>query len=395
MSQRRPSPWPHRWAWLLACATFPLVWVGGLVTTTNSGMAFRDWLTSDGHFMLIYPWFQAAGEKFIEHGHRLLGALVGFLAIGLVLVFSRTELRRWVRCLSWALLAGVILQGVLGGMRVLLAVEHDNGARALALLHGCTGPLFFALCVAMVVFTSPAWFSSGTEFSVGTGFSTGRDAAGQQFAGSNVTGPNVFQLQKLVRVGLVTSGLAYGQLVLGAIVRHTPHMTGHLASIAFQTAIYFHLLVAGLLLFYLGLLLWRGQQAKIGLLGPLCLLGFFAVQIGLGACTWWVKYGQPAWTTPFIGEQNYLNRAVEILPAVIITSHVAIGSLIGVTVMSITLLAIRRLSKDRRYVKGERQYVKGQVKIEPSECQSLTSQTLHNFLLCWNQAGNQRLEVVL
>jgi cytochrome c oxidase assembly protein subunit 15 len=345
-------------------------------------MAFRDWLTSDGHFMLIYPWFQAAGEKFIEHGHRLLGALVGLLAIGLVLVVSRTELRRWVRCLSWALLAGVILQGGLGGMRVLLAVDHDNGARALALLHGCTGPLFFALCVAMVVFTSPAWFS------IGTGFSVGQDAESQQFTGPNVTEPNVFQLQKLVRVGLVTSGLAYGQLVLGAIVRHTPHMTGHLAAIAFQTAIYFHLLVAGLLLLYLGLLLWRGQQARIGLLGPLCLLGFFTVQIGLGACTWWVKYGQPAWTTTFIGEQYYLNRAVETLPAVIITSHVAIGSLIVVTAMSITLLAIRRLSNDRRYVKG-------QLKNEPSESQPLTSQTLHNLLLCWSQIGNQQVEVVL
>ena len=73
------------------------------MTTTHSGMAFRDWLTSDGHFMLIYPWFQATGEKFIEHGHRLLGATVGLLALGLVLVISRTE----TRAAGYADLAGL------------------------------------------------------------------------------------------------------------------------------------------------------------------------------------------------------------------------------------------------------------------------------------------------
>jgi cytochrome c oxidase assembly protein subunit 15 len=63
-----------------------LIWVGGLVTTTGAGMAFKDWLTSDGHFMLFYPWLDSEGDKFVEHGHRLLGATAGFLAIALVAV---------------------------------------------------------------------------------------------------------------------------------------------------------------------------------------------------------------------------------------------------------------------------------------------------------------------
>src|SRR5690606_15722249 len=136
------STWVHRWAWLLACATFPLIWIGGLVTTTGAGMAFRDWITSDGHFMLIYPWLSASGDKFVEHGHRLLGALVGLLSIALVVVAWRSERRTWVKNYSLLLLVGVVLQGVLGGMRVVL------DKRTLALVHGCTGPLFFALCVA-------------------------------------------------------------------------------------------------------------------------------------------------------------------------------------------------------------------------------------------------------
>ena len=84
----RTENFVHVWAWLLVCATFPLIWVGGLVTTTDSGMAFRDWITSDGTFFLFYDWLSSAGDKFIEHGHRLLGAAAGVLAIGLVAIVT-------------------------------------------------------------------------------------------------------------------------------------------------------------------------------------------------------------------------------------------------------------------------------------------------------------------
>ena len=100
MSSLTPSTssrWPHRWAWLLACATFPLVWWGGFVTATGSGMAFKDWLTSDGVFMPLYPWLSSAGDKFIEHGHRLLGMLSGLLTIGLLISLYVAEPRRWVQ----------------------------------------------------------------------------------------------------------------------------------------------------------------------------------------------------------------------------------------------------------------------------------------------------------
>jgi hypothetical protein len=50
------SPWPHRVAILLACAVFPLIWVGGLVTTTDAGMAVPDWPTTYGYNMFLYPW---------------------------------------------------------------------------------------------------------------------------------------------------------------------------------------------------------------------------------------------------------------------------------------------------------------------------------------------------
>jgi hypothetical protein len=50
------SPRPHRWAVALACATFPLLWVGGLVTTTDAGMAVPDWPMTYGYNLFLYPW---------------------------------------------------------------------------------------------------------------------------------------------------------------------------------------------------------------------------------------------------------------------------------------------------------------------------------------------------
>ena len=148
------SPWPHRWAVVLSCATFPLLWVGGLVTTTDAGMAVPDWPNTYGYNLFLYPWqswLAGPWDLFVEHGHRLLASGVGLLTIGLVVVLWRTDERRWMWQLGLAALALVIMQGVLGGMRVLL------DERTLAMLHGCTGPLFFALTVAMVVFTSKIW----------------------------------------------------------------------------------------------------------------------------------------------------------------------------------------------------------------------------------------------
>src|SRR5437588_9980427 len=76
-TQARHSPWPHRLAIALALVTFPLIWVGGLVTTYDAGMAVPDWPGTYGYNLLRYPWqtwLAGPWDLFIEHGHRLLGA---------------------------------------------------------------------------------------------------------------------------------------------------------------------------------------------------------------------------------------------------------------------------------------------------------------------------------
>src|SRR3954468_12199444 len=123
IDQSDRSPWPHRWAVALACATFPLVWVGGLVTTTKAGMAVLDWPSTYGYNLFLYPWqswLAGPWDLFVEHGHRLLAASVGMITIGLLAVLYSREKRRWLRVLGFVALGLVIFQGVLGGMRVRL-----------------------------------------------------------------------------------------------------------------------------------------------------------------------------------------------------------------------------------------------------------------------------------
>jgi heme a synthase len=298
-------------AWLLACATFPLIWVGGLVTTKDAGMAFRDWLTSDGHFMLFYPWLSSAGEKFVEHGHRLLGATAGFLSIGLVAVVWRTEPRRWVRKFSLVILAAVILQGVLGGMRVVL------DERTLALVHGCTGPVFFLLCVAMVVFTSRWW----------------REVEPAQSTESS---------RGLLRLALLCTALALAQLAVGAVVRHSPRLTGEYAPALFHVAVYFHLLLALLIVVHVFLLAWCCCRGRLQAAGGLCLAALVAVQIALGLGTWVLKYGMPRWASGLLGEMDFVNREADFVQNLIVTSHVAVGSLILAASLVIALRVARQ-----------------------------------------------------
>ena len=91
--QTNYSPWLHRIALLTAGATFPLVIMGGIVTSTESGLAVPDWPTSFGYNMFTYPLSEMLKDPKIlyEHSHRLMGSLVGLLTIMLfvMLIVSR------------------------------------------------------------------------------------------------------------------------------------------------------------------------------------------------------------------------------------------------------------------------------------------------------------------
>lgn len=145
----------HRIAAVALSATLVLVGVGGLVTNTGSALAVPDWPTTFGYNMFTYPPSQWKGGVLYEHTHRLLGSLVGLLTIALAVAAWRWEGRRWVRWLATLAVVGVIAQGVIGGLRVVL-LQHS-----LAIVHGCVAQAFLGLLAFLWAVTSPSWHRHG------------------------------------------------------------------------------------------------------------------------------------------------------------------------------------------------------------------------------------------
>src|SRR4051812_26833875 len=99
MSSPRYIPALHAIALLTAIATFPLIFMGGLVTSHQAGMSVPDWPNSYGYNMFLFPPKLWIGGILYEHTHRLMGAIVGMLAIALVACAWWIEIKyivRWI-----------------------------------------------------------------------------------------------------------------------------------------------------------------------------------------------------------------------------------------------------------------------------------------------------------
>src|SRR5262245_52024466 len=93
----------HRFAVLTASATFVLLFLGGHVTSTGSGLAVPDWPLSFGQ---VFP--PMVGGVLFEHGHRLAASAVGLLTLVLALWTVLAEGRPAVRVLGLLALFAVI-----------------------------------------------------------------------------------------------------------------------------------------------------------------------------------------------------------------------------------------------------------------------------------------------
>lgn len=183
----------HRVALFTTVITFPLIFIGGLVTSKDAGLAVPDWPNSYGYNMFLFPPRLWAGNIFYEHSHRLYASFVGLVTIVLAAWAWFSESRRWVRWLGVSCLSLVILQGVLGGLRVILLKLN------LAIVHACTAQAFFCLLGLMCIVTSrwwAQWAAKPTDSSVGP--------------------PE----RKLIKLAVTTWVVIYLQLVVGATMRH-------------------------------------------------------------------------------------------------------------------------------------------------------------------------------
>ena len=231
----------HRFAVLTAIATLGLLGIGGLVTSHGAGMAVPDWPNTYGYNMFFFPVSYWVGGVFYEHTHRLAASGVGLLTVvlalwlygrsarplmrwgGLVLMlaglFIPVAARRpwndgvvvgltglagfvtssfwpsceaspkWLRWCGVAALVAVILQGVLGGLRVVLLKD------ALGIFHATVAQLYFALVCAIAFCTSRWWETPPGRL------------------------PSTLH-NRLFNCFLLTTLLILGQLTLGAAMRH-------------------------------------------------------------------------------------------------------------------------------------------------------------------------------
>jgi cytochrome c oxidase assembly protein subunit 15 len=92
------------------------------------------------------------GGVFYEHGHRMVATGVGFLTIILAVWLWRRDPRPWMRKLGWTALVLVILQGVLGGLTVLLKLPVWTSAA-----HACLAQGFLMVVIFIALALSPGW----------------------------------------------------------------------------------------------------------------------------------------------------------------------------------------------------------------------------------------------
>lgn len=178
----------HRLALLTAAATFLLIVVGGLVTSKGVGMSVPDWPTTYGYNMFLFPYSKWAGGIFWEHSHRLIASGVGFLTLILASVTFWKESRVWVRWLAVAAVILVMVQGLLGGLRVTLYKDQ------IGIFHALLAQSFFGLLLIISAVTGKGFLS---------GAWTG-DAASAS----------------LRRLGIAALFLTYFQLGVAATIRH-------------------------------------------------------------------------------------------------------------------------------------------------------------------------------
>ncbi|HUB67136.1 MAG TPA: COX15/CtaA family protein [Candidatus Methylacidiphilales bacterium] len=153
ISRPRYRPGLHRFACFCAGAVLFLICVGGVVTSKNAGMSVPDWPTTYGYNMFYFPWQDWVGGIFWEHSHRLDASGVGLLIILLALWLCFQE-RVWLRWMGGAAVILVILQGVIGGLRVIWMMDW------LGIPHALLAQSFFVFVSLIALFTSRWWMEA-------------------------------------------------------------------------------------------------------------------------------------------------------------------------------------------------------------------------------------------
>jgi heme a synthase len=263
----------HLFSLLVAASTALLIFAGGMVTSTGSGLSVPDWPNTYGWFMLTFPIDKMVGGIFYEHSHRLIASMVGLLIVVQAAWLWKAEPRHWVRRLGYIALAAVVTQGILGGITVLWFLPEP-----ISIAHAGLAQIVFCLTVSMALFTSPGWQRAyaGRHAPLGTD-------------------------RPLQAIAMLTTALVYVQIIAGATMRHTgaglaipdfPLVFGSIVPPYWTPAIAIHyahrvgaLVVSGCVLATAGHVLYHHAGRQELRRPSLLLLALLVMQITLGGLT--------------------------------------------------------------------------------------------------------------
>ena len=291
----------HLFALLVALSTAVLIFAGGLVTSTGSGLSVPDWPSTYGWFMFTFPVEKWVGGIFYEHSHRLIASTVGFLILVLAVWLWRAEPRRWVRGLGFTALGAVITQGILGGITVLWYLPEP-----ISIAHASLAQIVFCLTSTIALVTSPGWKQAR---------------------------PSVDD-RVLQKVAIATIAVIYVQILIGATMRHNdaglaipdfPWVFGGLVPPVWNFRIalnYAHrigaLVVTAMILATTGHVFYHHRRRGELMRPAILLLVLLALQITLGALT-------------ILSGKEYVINSL----------HVVTGGTVLVTTLMLTLRAHR------------------------------------------------------
>jgi cytochrome c oxidase assembly protein subunit 15 len=289
----------HRFAVLVACATFFLIIAGANVTSHDAGLAVPDWPLSFGK---VFP--QMVGNVFWEHGHRMIATAVGLLTIALVVYLQLREPRGWVKRLGWIALAAVIAQGLLGGLTVKLFLPLWVSAA-----HATLAQLFFLITVSIAMFTSSGWMSPPSFV-------------------RSVENASLRPLSVLALAVILV------QLVLGATLRHSATWDQNLPLALVLAHVGGAFVVTLVLGATVARVMTRHRGDKYLTRPALCAAALLLVQLSLGIAAYILRARSPFDPQP-------------LTPMVAVTvSHVACGALVFASTIVLTLRIFRVVSAE-------------------------------------------------
>ena len=258
---------------------FVLVTLGAFTTTIGAGMAFADWPLSNGS-VNPHGWLEDIA-MFAEHSHRLSGTMMGLITLIMALWLWKSEPRRWVRQLGWSALAIVIIQGLIGGKRVLLDSLAVPGfemtfGQMLRIPHGILAQIYICALIAIATALSRGWIEHSMAVS-----------------------------KTVRRIGTMCIVLLLVQLTIAATMRHNyaglaiptfPYSTidGHLLPVFWDYRVvlnFAHRIMAVILsvaLIWFAFKLWTDRGATLMMrLGASTMVNLLALQVLLGAHIIW------------------------------------------------------------------------------------------------------------